>query len=53
MDFQLTWPVYALRDFEALPRAFRDAILAGEAELNKTGEIRLVKESDGTLRWED
>jgi hypothetical protein len=39
IDFQCHWPKVGDTGFDGLPKTYREAILAGERELNFTGEV--------------
>ena len=40
-EFQCTWHKESEGDFEKLPPAYRKAILAGEADLQRSGPIKI------------
>lgn len=42
IEFQCTWHKLSQGDFGKLPKAYQDAILAGEKELKGDGEIVLA-----------
>ena len=42
IEFQSTWHKISQGDFNKLPKAFQDAIIAGEDELKGSGQVLLA-----------
>ncbi len=42
IDFQCSWYKKSQGDFDKLPKAYQDAIIAGEDELKRTGQMELA-----------
>lgn len=42
IEFQLSWKELSTGEFDKLPEAYKQAIIAGEQELEKVGEMVLA-----------